>query len=80
MENETQQDIIYNHSPWITIQNVPIDQREKKNDSLREWDLENETNNFGRLSLGCTATHQMMKCDRQGEIIITLYEMNIIYV
>ena len=36
--------------------------------NLEEQDPENDTEKFGRCSLGCTAIIQMMKCDQQGGI------------
>ena len=39
-----------------------------ENVSLGEQKPENETDNFGRCSLGCTTINRMVKCDRQGGI------------
>ena len=37
-----------------------------ENVSLGDRETENETDNFGRSLLGCTAINRMIKCDRQG--------------
>ena len=39
-----------------------------ENMSLEEWDLENETDNFGRCLIGRTTINRMMKCDHKQEI------------
>ena len=42
--------------------------------SLGEQEPENETNNFGRSSLGYTVKNRMMKCDRKEEITFKFYK------
>ena len=53
-------DITSQHTNWSA---------RMENTSLKEREPENETDNFGRCLLGCTAINRMMKCDRREEIM-----------